>query len=242
LRWSLFADLARQAWEGLFPDKSFEGGGTITYSDRFKGFNANGRRRDSFFCFNLSKQWRRIDPNIQVGLIQELMLRLLKKKGQTVNIEIYHHFLRSVHLAVPKLRADPILLELFNKVNEEYFNGTLDQPNLVWGTSNLRKIGSYDFGSDEIRISSSLHPNSIGDRKLVEYVLYHEMLHKKHKFHSANGRVCSHSPAFRREERMFRDAKVCEMRLKQLHHPMNSLHSVQQILHPFAKLLEAVRK
>lgn len=173
------------------------------------------------------------------------MLRMLKKKSQSINIDMYHHFLRSVHVAVPKIHADPVLTGLFQEVNEEYFNGVLDQPNLMWGINSLRRLGSYDFGSDTIRLSASLHPNKVGDQHLAKYVLYHEMLHKKHKFHSSNGRVCSHSPAFRREESSFRDAKVCEMRLKQLHHVShikNLVYRVQQVRHPFAKLVEAARK
>ena len=40
-------------------------------------------------------------------------------------------------------------------------------------------------------------------RFLVEYILYHEMLHIKYPVAHQRGRRCVHPPVFRREERSF---------------------------------------
>ena len=219
------------------------------YSGRFKGYNANARRfgssDGSTFAFNLSKNWRRVDKSIQIGLLQDLMVRLLKKKSKliqskTIQMDLYHHFLRSVHIAIPKTKADPLLVERFVTLNDQYFNGLLEVSNLCWGQKSYRKLGSYEFGTDTITISKALHPSMVSDAQLLEYVLYHEMLHKKHKFNSANGRSCSHTREFRDDESRFKDASLCENRLKHLR--PSGAQSVRSRFsqHPFGKLINAV--
>ena len=225
----------------------------MRYSGRFKGYNANGRRYGSRFVFNLSKNWRRVDKSIQIGLIQELMGRLLKwkfKTATTMNMELYHHFLRGVHISIPKTKVDPLLVECFVALNDQYFNGLLEVSNLCWGQKSYRKLGSYEFGTDTITISKALHPSVASNAKfpkLLEYVLYHEMLHKKHKFNSANGRSCSHTREFRDDEARFKDASLCENRLKHLQpsgaqSARSGTSSVRSRFsqHPFGKLINAV--
>jgi predicted metal-dependent hydrolase len=55
---------------------------------------------------------------------------------------------------------------------------------------------------EAIVISRSLDRPDIPEF-LIEYVLYHEMLHLKHQPRIVNGRRMYHTPAFRAEERRF---------------------------------------
>jgi len=213
--------LVESAFEGLFPGKGFSYTGVVCYSGRFKGFNANVRlnRFTKTITFSLSKNWRGVDSEIQIGLLQSLMLRLFKKKRNTVNIGLYHNFLKNAHLAVPKAKLDPVLRDCFNRVNRLFFAGMIDMPNLVVGRRSVRTLGQYDYGSDTITISRVLldYPD------LLDYVMYHEMLHKKHKFSCKNGRTLYHSSIFRKQEKQYPNAKELEEKLARVLKSKNCL-------------------
>jgi hypothetical protein len=51
------------------------------------------------------------------------------------------------------------------------------------------------------------------DEHLLDYIMHHEMLHKKHKFNHSVSRTHSHTPAFRADEAKFND-KMAEAKLK----------------------------
>jgi predicted SprT family Zn-dependent metalloprotease len=108
---------------------------------------------------------------------------------------------------VPKTETEPVLAESFERVNSEYFNGLIDKPNLVWCNGRSR-LGFYDYGRDTIAISRVLEDR----QRLIDYVMYHEMLHKKHKFNT-KGRIRHHSKDFRQDEKAFRDAELLEKEL-----------------------------
>ncbi|MBS3128276.1 hypothetical protein J4410_03965 [Candidatus Woesearchaeota archaeon] len=206
-------DMVEEAYKGLYPEKEFTFVANVNYSGHFKGYNANVSLRSQHLTFKLSKQWRGVSKDIKIGLLQELLSKLFKNKTiKTYNMEVYHNFLKHVHIAVPKDKVDTVLLAHFNSVNEKYLGNMLDKPNLVWGSYSTRKLGSYDYGSDMITISKALQ----SDEELLEYVLYHEMLHKKHKFSHKAGRSHSHTFAFREDEARFENAENCERRLKYL--------------------------
>jgi predicted metal-dependent hydrolase len=51
---------------------------------------------------------------------------------------------------------------------------------------------------------------------LVDFVMYHELLHKKHGSLIVNGRRLAHSPAFRADERQFAGYEEAERLLREL--------------------------
>jgi hypothetical protein len=51
------------------------------------------------------------------------------------------------------------------------------------------------------------------DPVLLDYVMYHEMLHKKFKYRNTGRRTIHHSRQFREEEKKFKEPNV-EKRLK----------------------------
>ena len=202
--------LAEQAFNELFPEKNLEEYEfEIKYTNRFKPYNANVRYRRNSLQFNLSKKWRTISKEIQIGLIQGLILRVFKEKNNTMNIDLYNNFMRNLHISAPKTNTDPILEKSFDRINEKYFFGLMEKPNLVWHNS-IRRLGSYEYGSDTISISRVL----LEDSDLMGYVIYHEMLHKKFKFNSSNGRTCHHTKEFKEMERKFENSMDMEQRLK----------------------------
>ena len=95
------------------------------------------------------------------------------------------------------------LTEMFDDLNNRYFGGGLDRPMLSWSQRPTRRVlGHHDHVHRAIVISSTLDNKAI-PRFVVEYVLYHEMLHVKHPARLVSGRTSYHGPAFRAEERLF---------------------------------------
>ncbi len=191
---------------------------SLKYSGKFKPFRANVKLMGDHIEFGLSRRWKRISKDIQIGLIQELLLKIMKKrlkplKTETYHIELYNFFMKKIHIAVPKDSIDPVLEESFDRVNAEYFYGLLDKTNLKWGNGSLSKLGSYEYGTDTITISRVLDDVPL---EILDYIMYHEMLHKKHKFTKRGSRSYHHTSAFKKDERGFRDSELIEKRLRRL--------------------------
>ena len=208
--------MLKQAIDELYSE--FPYSYSIKYSGKFKPYRANIKLRGDEIIFNLSKKWKTVGKDIQIGLIQELLLKILSKrlkplKKNTQNIELYEIFMKKIHLAVPKTHIDPVLEESFDRVNEQYFYGLLEKANLKWGSVTLSKLGSYEYGSDTIMISKFLEDS--GD-EMLDYVMYHEMLHKKHKFTRRGNRSYHHTSEFKRKEKEFKNSKLIERKLQRL--------------------------
>jgi len=206
-------NLPEHAFKQLFPEKEITPDFYLKYNNKFKPYNANVRYTSKKIQFNLSKKWRTISKEIQIGLLQSLMLKLFKKKKNTVNIDMYNSFMRHIHIAAPKKKPDFVLEQSFNNINEKYFYGLIDKPNLVWGNFTTSKLGSYEYGSDTITISR-IFKNS--NPTLLDYVMYHEMLHKKHKFYSKNGRNYHHTREFKKKEKEFENSELIEKQINML--------------------------
>ncbi len=203
--------IIKEAFQNLYPEKELEYEISIKYTDRFKPYNANVRLSTNNLRFNLSKKWRTISREIQIGLIQSLLVKIIKENKKTTNIDLYNIFMKNIHIAAPKTKSNPILEESFNKVNEKYFYGLIEKPNLIWCNSST-KLGSYEFGTDTIAISKIFQ----NEKNIMDYIMYHEILHKKHKFKSKNGRNYHHTREFRKKEREFENSKEIERTISKL--------------------------
>jgi predicted metal-dependent hydrolase len=194
-------NLAEKAYKELFPDKELDREIKIKYSARFKSYNANVRYTHRQIVFNLSKAWKEVSLEIQIGLIQSLMLKVFKEKKNTLNIELYDKFVKNIPKYSIPTKSDTVLEESFDRMNKEYFFDYMEKPNLVWGQESFRKLGSYEYATDTIIISTVLK----GESLLLDFVMYHEMLHKDLKFESKNGRNYHHTSEFRKKEKQFYD-------------------------------------
>ncbi|MDD9953185.1 MAG: SprT-like domain-containing protein [Candidatus Woesearchaeota archaeon] len=193
--------LAIQAYEELYgktPLRKME----VKYHGGLKGYNATVQQTMTTTTFRLSKRFKDCEDEIKIGVIQFLFTKLKKTKQTTDNIELYHSFLKNMSDFAPVTDIDPILEESFERMNERYFKGMLNKPNLVWGRKNKRLMGTYEYGTDTITISRVLQD---AGEMLLDCVMYHEMLHKKHKFSCSGGRTHSHTPAFKKDEAKFYD-------------------------------------
>ena len=207
-------DLIEKAFSELYPGRNLDYNVNLVYSGRFKGYNANAAKSVTTLTVSMSKKWKRISKDIQIGIIQTLLVKFFGKKENTFNMDLYQNFIKHIHIAIPKNKIDPFLEESFDRVNKQYFYGMIEKPNLVWGQKSVRKLGSYDYQADEISMSTIFKES---DTELLDYVMYHEMLHKKHKFyHTKSGKSYHHTTAFRDEERKFAGYESMEKELTRL--------------------------
>lgn len=97
------------------------------------------------------------------------------------------------------------LTRMFDELNETYFRGALPKPKIGWSTRRWRsQLGIFDPALDQIAINVALDRPNVPEY-VVAYVLYHEMLHRKHPIKVARCRLEAHSLEFRAEEKKFRD-------------------------------------
>ncbi len=210
------SNLIEKAFNELYPEKVFNYHAILSYSGRFKGFNGNIRVTPDKIDIRVSKDMQNIAEEIQIGLIQTLLVKIFKRKNKqkrtTNNIDLYNRFIKNVHIALPKETESELLQQKFTKLNEQYFYGVLEQSSLCWGEFSKNKLGHYEYGSDTIVLSKYLET---APEEYMEYVMYHEMLHKKHKFIHNNGRSLHHSTAFKADEAKFPRAAELEKEIPQ---------------------------
>lgn len=95
------------------------------------------------------------------------------------------------------------LHRLFAGLNRRHFAGRLPQPRIGWSVRAWRtQLGCFDPALDQIVLSSRLDREFV-PQYVVEYVLFHEMLHVKHPIRRASCGLQSHSAEFRRQEKCF---------------------------------------
>jgi len=203
--------LIRQSYKELF-QKNCDYNCKLKYSSAFNGFNANIRLFGKDLTIKMSKKWETISYDIQIGLIQSLLLRMFNKKGSTHNIDFYNNFLKNVHIAIPKEEAPLELLASFERVNDRFFHGLIERPNLKFGKG-ISRLGTYEYGTDTITISKNLFNQ---DLEILDYVMYHEILHKKYKFSTNNNRTYHHTKQFREKEAEYPNSKEIEVKLQKI--------------------------
>ena len=193
-------DLIQESFQRLFPEKEFNYLTNVEYNRRLSDFNANIKLVRNNISVNLNLQWKDIEDEIKIGLIQSLLLKILKKKENTQNIDLYNNFVKNIPILTPKTKSDPQLESSFNRVNQNFFQNTIEQPNLTWGTASRRKLASYNFHDDTVTVSTIFKESR---EEVLDYLMYHELLHKFHKFNNKNGRSHFHTPKFRNDENLY---------------------------------------
>lgn len=164
-------------------------------------------RRKTFEISTQSLKTRRIRLNeLYITMSREdceLCCRLLKQSGKRAG-----EFLRKFYdtpeskkirqlfendMPQKEVKSSPKgryfdLEEVFRQVNQTCFSGTVAQPALQWTAKvNLRLHGSYAPAKDLIRINRGLDDPSTPNY-VIEFVMYHEILHKYLGVKEKNGR------------------------------------------------------
>jgi len=108
------------------------------------------------------------------------------------------------------------LEEIFEDLNRRFFNGLMGRPQLTWSRDHARnRLGHYDPAHNAIVISRVFdHPRV--PRFVVEYIVFHEMLHLKHPVKLRGSRRGVHSREFMAEERVFPELTRAQNFLKRI--------------------------
>jgi predicted metal-dependent hydrolase len=108
------------------------------------------------------------------------------------------------------------LEEVFEDLNRRFFYGLLARPLMTWsGERSRNRLGHYDPAHNAIVVSSIFdHPRV--PPYVVEYIVYHEMLHLKHPVKLRGSRRCVHSAEFQAEEKLFDQLDAAKEFLKRL--------------------------
>jgi hypothetical protein len=206
---------ALEAFNEIFPDKeniSF----SVRYNSRMKPYGAQiaYSRVSMAVEFRLGRGWLRVSPAIKKGLFQELMVKIFRKKGEkiksTMEMEVYCNFIRNLHLSIGKEEAEPVLEESFARVNKNYFGDIIEKPNMRFLGKSQRRLAKYDYHEDRITVSEIFRD---APHEMLDYLVYHELLHKKIKFSYKNGKNYHHTFGFRNMEKKFENAGKLEKEL-----------------------------
>ncbi len=106
------------------------------------------------------------------------------------------------------------LEQIFERLNGQFFGGELVRPRLGWSLKRSRALlGHYDSSHRTIAISRLLDSPRT-PRYLVEYLVFHEMLHIRYPVERDGHRRVIHSREFREAERKFPQFERARRRLK----------------------------
>ncbi|MCY4587830.1 MAG: SprT-like domain-containing protein [Bryobacterales bacterium] len=155
---------------------------------------------------------------VQEALAHILLGKLYRKKiapsyNRRYRLYTQREDVRRKALLVKQLRGRKQILaargkaydleEMFDRLNERLFDNLLARPRLTWSLRRSRRsLGHWDPVHNTIVISRIFDEPEV-PRFLVEYVLYHEMLHLKHPVEYARGRKRAHTKQFHADERKF---------------------------------------
>jgi hypothetical protein len=189
------------------------------------------RLRDDVVRIRLSDLMRDAPLDAVEAIAGILMARLYRRRAPRDLLERYREYslasgtrrrlqaLRSRRgraIADAPRGAHHDLAPLFAALNEQYFSNELHRPRMGWSRRPWRaQLGCFDPALDQIVLSSRLDSARVPPC-VVEYVLYHEMLHVKHPIRRAACGLQSHSAAFRAQERRFHDYQRARSFLEKL--------------------------
>ena len=185
----------------------------------YSGINHTLRARNGKLLARISTICSDLPRPALKGLIFMLTAKLLKKKVDPAWRDAYNRAIEAPHILERAQTSRKLkgrknvskpdgeiydLREVFDLMNEQYFGGRIARPKLGWSASKTyRVLGQHDSTHEMIIISKSLDDPSVPSY-VVDYIVFHEMLHIAHPTKVVNGRRLNHTPAFRRDEKKFR--------------------------------------
>jgi SprT-like family len=163
------------------------------------------------------------------ALAQILLSKLLRRPSPRTFLERYRRYLNRKEMRrclqlVKQTRGRKFvsgpkgncydLEELFEQLNAAYFHGLMARPLLGWSRKASRlMLGHYDPSHNAIILSKLLDNTKI-PQVVVEYVLFHEMLHLRYPVEHRGARRCVHTREFKDAEKQFGELKAAKEILK----------------------------
>lgn len=184
----------------------------------YVGINHTIRLRNGTIFVRISEIFKNAPPEVHNALAVILVSKILRRKVPPIANEIYGEYaanedIRRQAFENKKEKGRKIITsskgeiydleEIFYQMNDLYFDNKIPKPTLTWSArTTFRRLGHHDAAHDTIVISKSLDDKKV-PRYVVEFVVFHEMLHIFHPMKLQNGRRYHHTPVFRRDEKKF---------------------------------------
>lgn len=184
----------------------------------YVGINHTIRVRDGQVYVRIADVCRDISKEGQIALAYILVAKLLRRRVPKWARDIYSDQIKTAEMrervAANKLAhgrkvvttdkgAVYNLTEIFRELNKIYFRGRIPKPVLTWSArKTYRILGHHDATHKTIVVSRSLDSREV-PKYVVQYIVFHEMLHIKHPTVHHNGRRYNHTAAFRADEEKF---------------------------------------
>ena len=197
----------------------------------FANVNNTIRLRNGKLLVRLSDLLEGAPETVLRAIAHILLAKMYRKpidRGHAARYRKYvgsHDIARKAHL-VRQIRGRKLLRSarghfydldaVFEELNTRFFHGLMARPRMSWSQTKTRRIlGHYDPAHNAIIISSLFdHPKV--PRYVLEYIVYHEMLHLKHPVRLRGSRRCVHSAEFQAEEKLFPRVAEANAFLKRL--------------------------
>lgn len=191
----------------------------------YTAINHTIRVRNGQVYVRIADICRDISKEGQVALAHILVAKLLRRRVPKWAREIY-----SDQIKTPEMRERATenklargrkvvttdkgavynLTQIFRDLNKKHFRGRLPKPVLTWSVrKTYRILGHHDATHKTIVVSRSLDSQEV-PKYVVEYIVFHEMLHIKHPTVHHNGRRYNHTAVFRADEEKFEHFDAAE--------------------------------
>jgi predicted metal-dependent hydrolase len=197
----------------------------------FANLNNTIRLRNGRLLVRLSDLLEGAPEAVLRAIAHILLAKMYRRpidRGQAARYRRYvgsHDIVRKAHL-VRQMRGRKRLHSprghfydldsIFEDLNTRFFHGLMARPRMSWSQTKTRRIlGHYDPAHNAIIISRIFDHPAL-PRYVLEYIVYHEMLHLKHPVKLRGSRRCVHSAEFQAEEKLFPRAAEAEAFVKRL--------------------------
>ena len=197
----------------------------------FANVNNTIRLREGRLLVRLSDLLEGAPDSVLRAIAHILLAKMYRQpidRGQAARYRKYvasHDIVRQTHL-VRQIRGRKRLRPsrghfydldaIFEKLNTRFFHGLMARPRMSWSQTKTRRIlGHYDPAHNAIIISRIFDHFGV-PAYVLEYIVYHEMLHLKHPVRLRGSRRCVHSAEFQAEERLFPHMAEANAFLKRL--------------------------
>jgi hypothetical protein len=197
----------------------------------FAGLRSTVALRNGALRARVSDLLEEASPIVLEALAEILLARMFRRRPSREARECYlaYTFRPAIRARIDETRRERgkkrllpprgrhhDLEEIFNDINRRFFNDEIPACRLGWSHQYASRIlGHYDSSHGAIILSRKLDSPS-APRYLVEYVVYHEMLHIQFPVDRRGQRRVVHSREFREAEKKFPQFEAALRKLKHL--------------------------
>jgi predicted metal-dependent hydrolase len=198
---------------------------------RFANVNNTIRLREGKLLVRISDLLEGAPEYVLKAIAHILLTKMYRKPVEREHAARYRRYVSGQHMSrkahlVRQMRGRKRIVSalghaydlesIFDELNTRFFYGLLARPQLTWSSERARnRLGHYDPAHNAIVISRVFdHPRV--PRYVVEYILFHEMLHLRHPVKLRGSRRCVHPPEFQAEENTFPQLEQAKQFLNKL--------------------------